>query len=178
VNSKGKLFSTQQTLDILKEAGLRIHHERLKVWHRRGFAPGNRVGKGNERSYTLKDLIRIGSLVFISRRVGQLGARRPEYTAHGLADAFAEAVYAVFQSGLDGGVARTAHVYVITEDPHAGTPTLERIKGDPPIRSVAEMYATGTATIMQPGYFALQLAAAVKRVCSHAAEHCSTPSAG
>jgi hypothetical protein len=158
-------FSTRQVLNILHEAGLDVGVERLKVWHRRGIVPGNGVGKGHARSYTLQDLILIASLVFMSRRLGQLREPANGFSARGLAEALAESVYAAFQSGPDGTVARSAHVYVLTEQRKAGTPVLEKINGDSTIRSVAEKYATGTATIVQPRFFALQLVAAIQRVC-------------
>jgi hypothetical protein len=166
LSGRGQTFSTRELLNILDEAGLHVDVERLKVWHRRRIAPGDPVGKGRERSYTLEHLIAIASLVFVSRRVGARGAGRADRSA--FADTFAEAVYSVYRTGPDGDVARGRPVYILADEPQAHRTSFKRIDGNTKISVVAQMYATGTATIVQAGFFAMQLAAAVERVSSGA----------
>lgn len=69
MNPLHQIFSTTELLKIINRAGLRLEHERLKEWHKRGFVPyATGVGKGREREYNVTQTVYLAFLVFFCDR--------------------------------------------------------------------------------------------------------------
>jgi hypothetical protein len=169
MNLEAQTFTTRELLKILLGVGLRLEHERLKKWHQRDVLPGEPVGKGRERRYTLEELIYIASLTFVTKRETLAGEYIGDAGAVCLAGKFASAVSGVFKTGCDGNVVAAAPIWLLVEN-SAGDPEFEESRRDRTLSMLAEFYPTQAAVIAAPGYFAMQLQGAIEHLIEDRAQ--------
>jgi hypothetical protein len=156
-------LTTQQLLDSLKAADLRLDPERLNSWHKRGIVPGEPVGRGRARHYSLEDSVFLASLVFVTKRASDIrDSESALLEACGPARQFAGWVLEFYKSGLDGDRADKMPMLVLTTD-FAGHLAFESPQFTRPAL-LRSLYATRGAMVADIGWFAMKLFAAIRSI--------------
>jgi hypothetical protein len=167
-------LTTQQLLDSLKAADLRLDPERLNSWHKRGIAPGEPVGRGRARHYSIEDSVFLASLVFVTKRASDLrNSDSALFEACGPARQFAGWVLDFYKEGLDGDRANKMPMLVLVNG-FAGNLVFTRAELDK-IRSLRSFYATRGAMVADVGWFAIKLFEAIHSVAPDSLEDDPTP---
>jgi len=145
----------------LNGLGLEFDSNNLKAWHRpdRGVLNSEPVGKGNERSYSLREVAKIAALAFIAPHMRYGGLSE----ASGIANSLADAILQVYATGPDGDDFDKYPVYALTYD-YTGQAVFEEVDGTRQYRKIASEFGFRGAVMVAPWQMAAELSTRVDDV--------------